>query len=64
METAKYATESFPSGDSAQSTIFVASLLRAGFGRKWLVLVLASATGRVFFHAHHVLDVFGQFYFK
>jgi len=61
VDSAKYATESFPSGDSAQAMVFVATLLRVGYGRKWLVLVVASAAGRVFFHAHHVLDVVGKF---
>jgi membrane-associated phospholipid phosphatase len=57
VKHSKYARESFPSGDAAQAMVFVASMWRVGFSPLWLGLVVLSGAGRVFFHAHHVLDV-------
>jgi membrane-associated phospholipid phosphatase len=53
----KHSVESFPSGDAAQSMIFFATLLAMGMSFYWVILVVLSSTGRVFFHAHHVFDV-------
>ena len=58
ISTGKYMDESFPSGDAAEAVVFAATLLRAGWTFHLpLFLVFLSATGRVYFHAHHVLDV-------
>ena len=58
VATSKYSDESFPSGDAAQAVVFAATIIRAGFPHSLgIVCVVLSATGRVFFHAHHALDV-------
>ena len=50
--------ESFPSGDSAGSLCFAVLLSRALGGSSWpAVLPLISAFGRIYFFAHHILDV-------
>mmetsp|Transcript_83569 Transcript_83569/g.162537 ORF Transcript_83569/g.162537 Transcript_83569/m.162537 type:complete len:286 (+) Transcript_83569:92-949(+) len=59
VSSSKYAMESFPSGDAAEAVVFAATLFR--YSRPlWLcvAVVLLSASGRVFFHAHHFGDVF------
>lgn len=59
VNTSKYADESFPSGDAAQAVVFAAAVVRHGWPSACLVFFpLLSAAGRVFFHAHHVMDVF------
>ena len=48
---------SFPSGDVAGAVAFGASVAQAGYPRLALALMLTSAFGRVYWRAHHVLDV-------
>lgn len=58
VATSMYRDESFPSGDAAEAVVFAATIIRAGFPYiLGFACVVMSATGRVFFHAHHVLDV-------
>jgi membrane-associated phospholipid phosphatase len=58
VSSTKHAKESFPSGDAAEAVIFAATLYRHG-RPLWLCIsiVLLSASGRVYFHAHHLGDV-------
>ncbi|KAF4712790.1 hypothetical protein FOZ63_005606 [Perkinsus olseni] len=56
--------ESFPSGDACESTMFAVSVialrgLDSPAGMLALLLAALSCFGRVYFHAHNVLDVVG-----
>jgi len=47
----------FPSGDAVGALVFAYSLHRCGY-RGWaLTCALGSCAGRIYWHAHHVLDV-------
>ena len=48
---------SFPSGDVAGAVVFGASVAKAGWPGLGMALILGSAFGRVYWRAHHVLDV-------
>ncbi|GBG32356.1 Hypothetical Protein FCC1311_085812 [Hondaea fermentalgiana] len=51
------AFESFPSGDAAGAIVFSVILAHLGAGPASWLCVLLSAFGRVFLHAHHIIDV-------
>eukprot|EP00462_Mataza_sp_D1_P006194 CAMPEP_0175124818 /NCGR_PEP_ID=MMETSP0087-20121206/2984_1 /TAXON_ID=136419 /ORGANISM="Unknown Unknown, Strain D1" /LENGTH=364 /DNA_ID=CAMNT_0016406611 /DNA_START=308 /DNA_END=1402 /DNA_ORIENTATION=+ len=57
LSHAHTAWESFPSGDVAGAMVFTHLLHLYGCGTWCVLLVVLSAFGRLYFHAHHLLDV-------
>lgn len=51
------ARASFPSGDSAGAATMAVSCMLVTGRWEWALLAVLSAGGRMFFHAHHLLDV-------
>ena len=49
--------ESFPSGDAAGAAAFSSSMVIITGSWWWVLFALFGAFGRVYFHAHHVVDV-------
>ena len=49
--------EAFPSGDVASAAAFSATLVLLGGGPGMWAFTVLSALGRIYFHAHHLLDV-------
>ena len=48
---------SFPSGDAAGAAAFAVSAFWLSMNPLWLLCAPLSAFGRMYFHAHHLLDV-------
>jgi len=57
LRKGKSAIESFPSGDTAGAAAFAVIMVLITDHPGWLIIIIAAALGRVYFHAHHVLDV-------
>ena len=51
------ARASFPSGDSAGAAAMAVSCMLVTGRWQWALLAVLSAGGRMFFHAHHLMDV-------
>ena len=48
---------SFPSGDAAGAAVFAASAFLLSGKALWLLIAPLASFGRMYFHAHHLLDV-------
>lgn len=51
------ANAAFPSGDAVGALVFAHALNRCGFRSLGIACALGSLAGRVYWHAHHALDV-------
>ena len=57
LQLGRSAIESFPSGDAAGAGAFGAALVLITGNYMWLLATVLGSFGRVYFHAHHLLDV-------
>jgi len=57
LREGKAAIHSFPSGDVAGAGVFGAIMALITGQSAWLVIVAVTGFGRMYFHAHHLLDV-------